>query len=202
MKILIIGTPRSGTSSLVVGIGESLKYKIISEPFNYTSKDISYNLVKDGKFVIPENCALKNIIRQQPKEMSEINFIDFYDLFVPLFDKVIVITRIRQDLLIESYLQALETGVWHDKWVKTHEFDDYEEEHQRMETNLKMLHIVAKRYNLPITYYEELYSGDKEKINKILKQWDIPGLHYNNMFEYINPEKKYRMPDNFTKRLI
>lgn len=202
MKILIIGTPRSGTSSLTIAIGKSLNYKIFSEPFNYSVKHKQSNFIKNDKIIIPENSVLKNIIRQQPKELSNIHWLEFYEQFIPLFDKVILITRIRQDLLLESFLQAQETNVWHEKWVKTHEFKNCEETKKRMEENLEMLQTLSKKYKLPITLYENLYSGEEGKINTILNQWSIPGLVFKNIFEHINPKNKYRLPDNYNKKLL
>lgn len=180
-----------------------MKLDICGEPFNYSIKQINkYPFVKDGELIIPDNIVLKNIIRQQPKEFFNVPHLEFCENLISHFDKVIMITRQRQDLLLESYMQAVESGFWHSKWCKTHDFQNTEAYKIEMEENLDMLLTIALKYRTPLTIYEELYSGDKTKIDNIIKLWDIPGLTFENMFKYINPEKRYRQPDNIKKTLI
>ena len=57
MKILIIGTPRSGTTSLIRGIG-SQKYFPIGEPYNY---NIGYHKYQN-KYPLKQVSEYKKIV--------------------------------------------------------------------------------------------------------------------------------------------
>ena len=204
MRILIIGTPRSGTSTLTNGLGRCFNYQIISEPFNSNfipnPKNTRY---KNGFFNIPDNVVLKTISNQRPQEVMDkkIDIMDFYEGFIPIFDKIILLSRKNKLNLFESYTFAKDSNSWHVKWVKVNELDctKYELE---LNNNIKTFHRIVEKYNYEITWYEDLYSGDEIKIKDILEKWNIPGLEYDCLFNYINPKHKYRQDDNYNKKLL
>ena len=46
-------------------------------------------------------------------------------------------------------------------------------------------------WNIPITYYEDLYSGIKSKVVKCINSWDLD-IKFSDLFFYTTPANKYR----------
>ena len=202
MKILIIGTPRSGTSTLNLGLGKCLNIEIIGEPFNFSIPNRTHkDLYRTGKPVLPDNCVLKTIIGQLPIEKHNTPWDEFYDEFISYFDKLIFLSRKDKHKMLESFAFAVDSGFWHDKWSKTYDIN-YKEYEKMLLGHSNYLLELAKRNNKEVFWYEDLYSDNEQTIKLILNKWDIPGLTYEDLYQYINTKNKYRQDDNFNKRLI
>ena len=91
MKILIIGTPRSGTTSLIRGIGNQ-NYFSKGEPYNYRIGPNMYNNTYPLKEVSEyEKIVVKTLAQQVPKEKEGTDPIDFGVEFCSYFDKIILL---------------------------------------------------------------------------------------------------------------
>lgn len=96
MKILIVATPRSGSSELASRIKRYLQLKhIFFEPFNYEGDHPMYNFEDDA--------VVKCIVDQVPEGEDRNNPIPFYREYVKNFDRVIMLRRENLVQQIESY---------------------------------------------------------------------------------------------------
>ena len=125
MKILIIGLPRAGTTSLLRGIGKQ-NYFEKGEPYNYnmgrSKLENKYPLKEVSEY---ENIIVKTLVYQIPKEKYKNNengfvcrkvggvlltvptqktAIDFATEFCSHFDRVILLDRLIWESHLESYI--------------------------------------------------------------------------------------------------
>ena len=102
MKILIVGTPRSGTTSLLNVLSNACKLNKVFEPFNY---DIPNNY----KFPFDlENSIVKLCPFQTPKEYgTHSDFFKFVKEYYLGFDKTILITRKDKDEHLISWHNSI-----------------------------------------------------------------------------------------------
>lgn len=206
MRVLIVGTHRSGTTSLLKGIADQ-GYNKISEPFNrhfrekiydYPIKDISVN-----KFI-----CVKSIITQVPKT-ENYNPIKFYYQWSKVFDKVILLDRMDESDHWLSYCNLLnktlnsESNKLHDTWYKDEITSDLEKDLIRLgyQKELKKERVfireLSEALKIPITYYEDLFSFDRDRSLRIIEKM---GLNLNSLklLDYLDPNKKYMKPKEKT----
>jgi len=204
MKILIIGPPRTGTTSLCRYLGKTLDYDIFSELYNY---DIRYRKGKDipkYPFDLPEKCVVKSITFQTPKEFGEpFMYTNFINQYKTQFNHIILLSRRNIQEHLESFINLkykLKKGVnAHEPWnfqdLKNFEHDiSYE---KNLKPHIDIIYKLEKILNVPITYYEDLYGNDRNKSLSIIKSWKIE-LDNKKLNEYLNPKFKYR----YSKKVI
>jgi hypothetical protein len=194
MKILIIGTPRSGTTTLMNAIAYGLKYRPLNEPFNPKLEHNEYS---------PE---MTNIVL---KTLSHHLTFDKLDNLVKEFDITILLSRKDRNAAWESecnanlrkkeivdkngYYNGFE--MWHESYVHNPNSIDVTLK-DRIE--LKMDNLVNYSYHskLPIIWYEDLYSKDYTTARESFEGLNL-GITYDDVFLYMNPTKKYRK-DTYT----
>jgi hypothetical protein len=193
MKILIIGTARSGTTTLTNAIAHALNLKEIIEPFNPNVSYV-YNPIQ-------KNIVLKTLISQH-NTLEEL--VDLSNSF----DKTILISRRDRVASWESECngrykrkQILERNgyydgfnVWHESYIHNPDVMDID----YMETVNKYIDLIVKfqqKTNLPMIWYEDLYSTDFELAKTTFESIGC-GLKYEEAFTYLNPTKKYRKDNN------
>jgi hypothetical protein len=202
MKILLIGIPRSGTTTLMDSIGSSLKLYIKNEPFNEASnkasnKDVNWDYT-------PEN----NVIVKSLMGINVNNPIEFYKNYSRLFDKTILLSRKNTQEAVESYsFQALQTRdipfSWNEEKYTYTQTDDsriiqYRNWMISMKNNLESL---SKELNIEIDWYEDLYSGKKEEIVRFVNKHKID-INLDKFSEYLNPKHRLRQFDKTIKNII
>ena len=200
MKVLIIGTWRSGTTSLSRAI-ESQGFKTFLEPFNtglFNGRNHLYPIKKINSY---KNVLVKTLSSHLPKN-SKLNIVEFYVKFIKEFDFILLLDRKDLNEHKESFLhmnwrldskesvmqQWDETTVpmkYRQKFKETNRY--YELEMQKI-----ILKIISKSTNIPITYYEQLYSNDREQSLNIIKSWN---LNLDNIIlnEELNPKYKLKI---------
>jgi len=189
MKILIIGTPRSGTTTLMNAIAYGLKYRPLNEPFN---PRVTFN---------EYSSKMNNIVL---KTLSHHITFEKLDELIKDFDKTILLSRKDRNAVWESecngnlrkkelinkdgYYNGFE--FWHESYVHNPNSIDPT---LKNEVNLKMDNMVNYSYhvNLPIIWYEDLYSKDYDVAKKSFDDLNL-GITYEDVFLYMNPDKKYR----------
>ena len=219
MKILIIGTPRSGTTSLIRGIG-SQKYFSIGEPYNY---NIGYHKYQN-KYPLEQVSEYKKIVvktlaYQIPKEKEGTDPTDFGVEFCSYFDKIILLDRINWDSHWISYVNLLKTlkQKWeyntelgidvntphtefnpHKHWLSDSITEEdfkwaYEQKlDDKLKEQKKIIAGISEELNIPITYYEKLYGEDRMEAFEIINKWNLEDIDPFDLLDFLDPSKKYR----------
>jgi hypothetical protein len=183
MKILLLGTPRSGSTSLIRLVNSHINlpnYKMVIEPFNNS-------LYFDGNNTIEtllqyENILVKNLFLIGNDEYPKDSFIDVFEYLnwcYTYFDKIIVLDRRNRIAQSESFVinetMWRERGVdWHTK--KIYDLDKIDKAY--LETMIgrytqsgKILNDIAYTNNFPIFYYEDIFLNHNMKIVKKLFEY-------------------------------
>jgi hypothetical protein len=183
MKILILGTPRSGSTSLVRLIDSHINlpnYKMVIEPFN---KSLYFN----GKHTIEslleyENILVKNLFLIGNDEYAKNSFIDVYEYFnwcYSYFDKIIILDR--KDKIAQSESFVINETMWRERGIDWHTkkiYDLDKIDNSYLETMIdryiessKILNDISYTNNFPIFYYEDIFLNNNIEVVKNLFQY-------------------------------
>ena len=183
MRVLILGTPRSGSTSLVRLINSHINlpnYKMVIEPFNNS-------LYFDGNNTIEtllqyENILVKNLFLIGNDEYPKDSFIDVFEYLnwcYTYFDKIIVLDRRNRIAQSESFVinetMWREKGIgWHTK--KIYDLDRIDKSYletmiDRYTKSSKILNDIAYTNNFPIFYYEDIFLNHNMKVVKKLFEY-------------------------------
>lgn len=189
-NILIVGPHRSGSTNLMKSLGKILGLKTIEEPWNYHLHDI-------GKFEYPyflkDYGLVKSLIEQKSAEWKKSNIVEFYLHCIELFDYVVILNRKDRIALAESYARQMqfgEIGSWHVKY-SVKDTSVLNLELGKINTWCDDITELSKRSNIPITWYEDLYSNNDNKLKKIISQWGF-NVDFNLLKDSVDPKNKYR----------
>jgi len=178
MNILIVGTPRSGTTSLLNALSKLCNLDRIFEPFNY---DISNNY----KFPFNiKNSIVKICPFQTPSEFgTHSDFFKFVKEYYLKFDKTILITR--RDT--EKHLLS-----WHKSISK-----NKSETEEDLKPYIDVMYELSDELSIPLVYYEDVYGEDRTLSKDIIDNWKLP-ISSDLVNEQLHPKFRY----NYTKKLI
>jgi GTPase SAR1 family protein len=210
MKILIVGVPRSGTTSLLNSIC-NFNYLRIGEPYNYSLGTFyKFPLVELEKY---KRVCVKSIILESPDNFKgSLNL--FYLKWIDNFDRVILLDRLNEEEHLKSFINLYyrvhkNQSAWVnwryseipnnfiEEFKKSKQFSDFY--HAKLE--LQRLSYTA---NIPITYYEDLYGLDRDKSKKIIQDWDLI-LDIDKLNKLLHPKFKLNIEyyaELINKRLI
>lgn len=185
-RVIIVAMYRTGSTTLVKGLNRVLKVRHLPEPWNF-------NLHHGSKFADAKNVIghrlVKTLIWQLPP--GESDMIRFYSDFVKHYDNVIILGRKNRKELAESWHRAALTGNWH--------WSYYLEENHSLEVDYPKhsyccdkLEELSEKLQIPITWYEDLYSGNLDLIQKCIDQWGL-NITAEQLFKYVDPKFKYRL---------
>lgn len=208
MKIAILTSPRSGSTSLFHLIEEHLdpNYISLSEPFheifrlNMVKKLRYENSVNHTFFKNKKNIFIKTFIgdTQIPKSFTN-KPNKYWHWFFEYFDKIIILDRKNKQLQSESLTYHLKKKYlkgWHQK--QYYDLTDIKKEDIEKTKNIliqdsKEIHSLAGK-GYPIFYFEDIFI---KKDRTVIE----------NLFKYINLTlnetlyEKYVLSDNFKVRL-
>ena len=144
---LIVAAPRSGSSNLMRSIAKGNNLKVCFEPFG--SKKDPRDLKIDG------HCT---------KAISKRRTIEFWEKLSKKFDKVVLQARRDIKAQAESYVKLRLTkgpGNPDMKWI---ELNDHEKTFlpigiEQIEEAVFIIEELSKRMNIPIDYYEDIYTN-------------------------------------------
>lgn len=197
MKILIISLPRSGSTSLMNGLSESLGIPYKFQPF---SEYIwGSNSIKEIDFT--SEVIVKTLINELPHTSTDI--FTFYNELIKKFDKTILLSR--KDLVscAESYGYHLKHSS-HEYWHKPYNYTPHDVDKNYYINKLTDLHnnldLLSKENNIDIDYYEDIFSGDDNIVLGFLSKHNIELLN-NNFYSHLNPKNKLRKLD-FNNKII
>jgi hypothetical protein len=194
MRILIIGTARSGTTTLTTAIGSVMSLNQIMEPFN---PGVPYNLYNP----IQKNIILKTLIQHHE------TFDDLVELS-KTFDKTILLSRRDKIASWESYCNGVDRRqklkerngyydgfhLWHQPYVHNPESLD-EKSKDVVIGIMDSIVDLSEHMGLPIVWYEDLYSTNKDLAEKTFNDLGLD-IKYDDVYKYMNPTKKYRKDSN------
>jgi hypothetical protein len=214
MKILLLGTPRSGSTSLVRLIDSHIdlpNYKMVIEPFNkslYSNEKHTIESLLEYK-----NILVKNLFLIGNDEYAENSFIDVYEYFnwcYSYFDKIIILDR--KDKIAQSESFAINETLMREKGVdwhtpKIYDLDSIDKSYlqtmiDRYTESSEILHTISSKQKFPIFYYEDIFLEKSRKhIEDLFSYLDMK-LNESNYEEYIlSPYRRIRIDKN-KKNLI
>jgi hypothetical protein len=184
MKILIIGTLRSGTTTLMNAIGNGLNLTICNEPFLKSNT----NTIWDSN---QNDIVLKTMVHHQSfSELDELR---------NSFDKTILLSRKDTKAVWESVCNA----IYERDILKVGELDVWMKPYIHNEASLNPIHKFGVHYRLnliikysfhsdvDIIWYEDLFSSNRDVAKSTFDSIGLD-LSYEDVYEYMNPSKRYR----------
>lgn len=177
MKILIISNSRCGSTNLMKSISSAQNIPYIFEPF-----------LDNKPYDLNQSVVIKTLINQESLE--------FYRNFIPLFDKVILLSRRNIKEMVESLISLVDRLEENDfDYRKNLHLDKYEFNYDGDVTQHRLYEVVKERvqqlsqlsneFNIPLDYYEDIFYTSNGLRDKTIKL-DL---------SLINPENRLRKSD-------
>jgi hypothetical protein len=209
MKILLLGTPRSGSTSLVKLINSHINlpnYKMVIEPFNNS-------LYFDGNNTIEtllqyENILVKNLFLigndEYPKESFK-SVVEYLNWCYSYFDKIAILDR--KDKIAQSESFAINETLMREKGIgwhtpKIYDLDSIDKSYletmiDRYTESSEILHTISSKQKFPIFYYEDIFLEKSRKYIEYLFSYLDMKLNESNYEEYIlSPYRRVRIDKN------
>jgi hypothetical protein len=218
MKILLLATPRSGSTSLVKFINSHINlsnYKMVIEPFNQiihpNNKRIN-TIQCDNE---SDSILIKNLFLVENNEYpieSFNNVYEYFDWCYSYFDKIIILDR--KDKIAQSESFVVNETIWRESGIDWHTqkiYDLVKMDKVFLDTMIsryiessKILFEISKSQNLPIFYYEDIFLEHNINVVKNLLEYLEMDLILENYNEFIlSPYRRVRVSlNNFEKKMI
>jgi hypothetical protein len=186
-SILIIGVPRSGTTSFLYCFYDN--FEIYNEPTNTIIRK-DYSTEKFMAMIKRNNIVVKTMADQipfdYPERESNSSSMKFFSEIIPFFDKIILLDRKDVKSQLESYIRMVNQ--------RTDNPDVLKGAIKHFYLNKFNIRELSEQYNLPIFYYEDIFYGDSKDV---FKKLDIP-LDWVNL-EFLDRKYKYQGNIHFQK---
>ena len=200
MRILILGLPRSGTTSLIRGIKDQ-GYHAIIEPFNGGLQNAVEREYPLKDLLDYDKVVVKNTTYQKPSSWTK-DWHEFNLEFMPLFDKFIFLDRRdfekHFDSIVHLWYRVVTKSTtmqgWSDEDIPKDFRNGYvvgggaDKLHKEKESLRELLSKIGHSDN--ITYYEDLYGSDRDKSLEIIKGWNLTDIDSNRLNEFLHPSRK------------
>ena len=206
MKVLIITSGRSGSTSLALGLSNSINgCDLFFEPFasfNHNNNELIRNdlgtptSIKKHVFYLRNsdyNVIEKHIIDDpyywgDNKEVSRKDCcVDFYLNYSKCFDKIILLDRRKLEDWVDSWVNAREKNEFFKYEEKKIKDVDYKEELKQYGELKEMLYIISDKLKIPVYYYEDIFSGDKNYIKEFLDKLEIKIDSFEKLYDKLKP---------------
>ena len=187
MKVIIISLPRTGSTTLMKALGTVFNLETVNEPYYDKNPEAQVYPIKQKNYFIE-----KSHINHKPSNIDKSSF-DFFCDYYKEFDNVILLGRNDLDAMTESFIQGRNTNNFHDPYSipKGKKFKNFNKYRERAEHWMNTVEKFSQTNNIPITWYEDLYSGEKSIINKVIKDWGLD-IDLDLFYSFIDPKYKYR----------
>ena len=210
MKILIISPPRSGSTSLFNGLYKTLNnFKGFCEPFNLGSESLG-NSNKEYSLDYP-NLLVKILTwdllfsRPFPLYFMDLlfskNFVSFDSLmpyilenlkqYLSNFNKIILLKRKNEIESAKSMAYSIRNE-YHLPYSYDGTKYDYSEDLNFIVNHNNIIKTLSNKLNIPITYYEDLFTGNKDNIKNFIHINQLPISNFENFYSYLDPKNRYR----------
>ena len=208
MKVLILGQPRTGTSSLLYKISEQ-GFSRISEPYN--------RVLHKNKYPWPlrwdsykTDIVVKHLVfsdkhrgQQLPSSRYTKDNKFSISLFAKQFDKIILLDRKEYKTHLESYINLHykiknSLSSIHIKYkyedIPSEYINNFLKSNQQLDLidGKEILRELSIILNTPITWYEELYGDDRKKSLEIIQGWGISNIDCDVLNKNLDPQFRYR----------
>jgi len=219
MKILILATPRSGSTSLVKFIDSHIilsNYKMFVEPFNqtlYTNKN--YDKDRDSILYLTkvDNILVKGLFLLGHEEYPIKSFNDIYEYLkwcYSYFDKIIILDR--KDKIAQSESFTINETTFREKGINWHtpkiyDLDTIDTSYLntmigRYIESSKILKTISDDNNFPIFYYEDIFlEHNLDTINTLLEYLNLE-LNMEKYNEFITSTYKRVRIEKSNKKLL
>jgi hypothetical protein len=218
MKILILGTPRSGTTSLVKFIDSHIKlsnYKMFIEPFNQSLLNKKDDKDRDSILYLTkvDNILVKNLFLLGHEEYPTKSFNNIYEYLkwcYTYFDKIIILDR--KNKLVQSESFTINETIFREKGINWHtqkiyDLDKIDKSYlssmiDRYTQSSKILKEISDANNFPIFYYEDIFlEHDLDTINTLLQYLGLE-LNMEKYNEFILSSYKRVRIEKSNKKLL
>lgn len=188
MRIYILAQGRSGSNTITKAIADTLNLKIVFKP-SFHERDIDHSSF--DKAIQQDNIVVK--LHQFQKTDNFDTQIEFLRYIHDKFDHVIYHSRANSYDAALSFQNGMETG---EKWIERYSpvVSRPEINHIRFASQqVSKIILYAKTFDHDVTFYEEIFSGDKEITLNTIKRWNIEFnlLSLNILLDRFNPVYKY-----------
>jgi hypothetical protein len=218
MKILLLATPRSGSTSLVKFIDSHinlLNHKMIIEPFNRIIHPNNKRIDTIQCDNESDSILIKNLFLLENDEYPIESFNDVYgylDWCYSYFDKVIILDR--KDKIAQSESFVINETMYRENKIDWHTQKIYDLDRidkvfldtmiNKYIESSKILFEISKSQNLPIFYYEDIFLEHNINVVKNLLEYLDMDLILENYNEFIlSPYRRVRVSlNNFEKKMI
>lgn len=184
MRILVINVNRTGSTALCKGLSEYFNIPYFPTPF----REEILRRPKDLKWY----ASNPNVLHQRIIEVDQ----PFLEKLIPIYKHVIITSRRIIEHASESYSYMLSR--YNDKhdhygshttryyYKKPENFEDV---HKRVLSTEKIANNLSKKFNINITYYEDLFYNDPEGT---LKSFNLD-IDYNKFKHVLDVNKRLRV---------
>lgn len=222
MRILLLGTPRSGSTSLYNLIKDHLSefsYQSFIEPFNYAMHKKymanGYDFTKVGSLDSYKDLFVKTLYFSDPYDYNNSAFSsndEYINWCVESFDKIIIILRRNNTEQAESFIINEECArLYGQNWhmPKVYRIDRIDKNLKssmikRFEESSKDLVELSLKNKINVFYYEDIFiNKDISKIESIASYIGLGEFKKSLTDEYIlNENRRVRIEDDKTFKLI
>lgn len=188
MKIYILAQGRSGSNTITKAIADALKLRVVFKP-SFDQNVIDHTSFHDA--IQEDNIVIK--LHQFQKTDNFDTQTEFLRYIHDNFDHVIYHCRANSFDAGLSFQNGMENGQnWTIKYTPT--VSRPEINHIRFAAQqVSRIILYAKTFDHDVTFYEELFTGDKQRTIDTIKRWNIEfnSLSLNMLLERFNPKHKY-----------
>ena len=189
MKIILIYTPRSGSTSILKYFSKlNPNYSCYNEPwFDWMQENLYKQTINYKQVIELPNVFIKSTLKTLPVSLEQIT---------KDFDKVIFLLRKNKQEQIESAeLVTKESNYLNYSkrkyWIYSIDEDSLIKLSKRYDILNNTIINASRDFNKTLYYYEDLYYGD---FTPLFNELEIP--YDTNVFnEFLHIEKKYRLED-------
>lgn len=165
MKILIISEARSGSSSLVYSLSETLGYKMYSEQGLHLDQNITGNSVYKEHL---KTLLVRHGFNLQSKEynIDTLKLNKFLDRLSSKFDHIVLLSRYSILDSLNSLTNAIKSNKFGPERPPHENLKFTKNKYSRVRFVKSLLNYSSIYYNIPIWYYEELFSNNYKLFEK------------------------------------
>lgn len=170
MRVIIVCTPRSGSSTLLSSLGKVLSLTTYFEPWNklYTGQKVDFKS--------------SHLVKTVVSELPDLSILDNYDTIIYLT---------RKDILeaSQSFQYAYDNSVYSD-WHNSYFLKPSNVKPKAYDHLKKMTERIMLEDN--VVYYEDLYSKNKTTVKKIFEDWGFDKNLATTFYKELNKKSRYR----------
>lgn len=192
MRVLIISSPRAGSTSLIRALGKVCNITTYEEPFNK-----HWGSHYKDKYEFDTNCVVKVMSYEKAKNSNKTS-VQFLTEFSKSFDHVILLDRLNYQEQLESYAFARQRrydGGWQEPYIYDGDIDLGREDYF-LTLQKENVQLISENINSDILFYENLYSENIEIVKKELEKANLI-LNTNRLIKELSPIHKLRRKQIF-----